>query len=45
VKNPAAKVVKGAVSQMPPLVSPVTDKEIEALMIYVKSLSKQSEEK
>jgi len=45
VKNPAAKVVKGALSQMPPLVSPVTDKEIEALMIYVKSLSKQSEEK
>ena len=45
VKTPEAKLVKGALLPMPPLAPPLTKNEIEALMIYVKSLSKQMEEK
>ena len=45
VKTPDAKLVKGALLPMPPLALPLTENEIEALMIYVKSLSKQMEEK
>ena len=38
VKKPMAKIVKGAVPGMAPL--PTTDEEVQALMAYVKSLSK-----
>jgi len=41
IKNPGGKIVKGAVSPMPPLASPVTDSQVEALIIYIKSLSKK----
>ncbi len=40
VKQPMAKIVKGAIPGMAPL--PTTDDEIKALMAYVKSLSKKA---
>ena len=43
VRKPLDKVVKGALSPMPPP-PPITDEELTALMAYVKSLSKKEEE-
>ena len=44
LKKPLDKVVKGALAPMPPP-PPVTDAEINALLAYVKSLSKAEKKK
>ena len=44
VRKPMDKVVKGALTPMPPP-PPVTDEELKALMAYVKSLSKAEKKK
>jgi len=44
LKKPLDKVVKGALAPMPPP-PPVTDAEIKALLVYVKSLSKAEKKK
>ena len=45
VKKPLDKVVKGALTPMPPPPPPITDDDINALMAYVKSLSKPEKKK